>query len=79
MGRRYLSPQLNDGLHQLTSAQILGKIFVGSVYNLSKANLSTRGRSYSHKQTMGALLPLAYLPLSLLALRLQDKTGNPRQ
>jgi hypothetical protein len=44
MGRRYLSPQLNDGLHQLTSAQILGKIFVGSVFNPASAKLSTRGR-----------------------------------
>ena len=43
MGRRYLSPQLNDGLHLLTSAQILGKIFIGSVYILTSANLNTRG------------------------------------
>jgi hypothetical protein len=58
---------------------MLGKIFIGSVYNLSKANLSTRGRSFSQKQTMEVLLPLAYLPYSLLVLHLQDKIGNPRQ
>ena len=43
MGQRYLSPQLNDDLHQLTSVQMLGKIFIGSVYNLASANLNTRG------------------------------------
>ena len=47
MGQRYLSPQLNDGLHQLTSVQILGKIFIGSVYILASANLNTRGGASS--------------------------------
>ena len=47
MGRRYLSLQLNAGLHQLTSVQMLGKIFVGSVYILTSANLNTRGGASS--------------------------------
>ena len=46
MGRGYLSPQLNDGLHQLTSVQMLGKIFIGSVYILASAKLNTRGGGY---------------------------------
>ncbi len=43
MGRRYLSLQLNAGLHQLTSVQMLGKIFVWIVYIHNAENLITRG------------------------------------
>ena len=43
MGRRYLWLQLNDGLHQLTSVQMLGKIFVWSVLIHCAENLITRG------------------------------------
>ena len=79
MGQRYLSPQLNDGLHLFTYAQMLGKIFIGSVYNLASAKLNTRGGDSKHNRTMEALLPLAYLPSSPLMLRPQGKTDNPRQ
>jgi len=79
MGRRYLSLQLNDGLYQLTSVQMLGKIFIGSVYNLASANLNTRGGAPKLNRTMEALLPLAYLPSSPLMLRPQDKIDNPLQ
>ena len=43
MGRRYLWVQLNDDLHQLTSAQMLGKIFLWSVLRHNAENLITRG------------------------------------
>ena len=79
MGRGYLSPQLNDGLHQLTSAQMLGKIFIGSVYNLASAKLNTRGGDSEHNGIMEVLLLLACLPSSPLTFRPQDKTDNPRQ
>ena len=43
MGRGYLSPQLNDDLHQLTCVEILGKILVGSVYIPASTKLITQG------------------------------------
>jgi hypothetical protein len=52
MGQRYLSLQLNDGLHLITSAEILGKIFIGSVYILASANLNTRGASLEATQLL---------------------------
>ena len=47
MGRRYLWPHLGDALHQLTSIQILGKIFIGSVFNPASAKLSTWGAPFT--------------------------------
>ena len=43
MGISWLWLQLNNGLHQLTSAQMLGKIFVWGVLIHNAENLITRG------------------------------------
>ena len=43
MGRGYLWLQLKDDLHQLTSVQMLGKIFLWTVYIHNAENLITRG------------------------------------
>ena len=60
MGRGWLWPQLNDDLHQLTSAQMLGKIFIGSVLIPGAENLITRGdgsslRNSTFKNNRGVL------------------------
>ena len=77
MGRGYLSPQLNDDLHQLTSAQMLGKIFIGSVYNPASAKLNTRGRASGAEQIKEVPPRLLSLASSPLMPRPRDRTHSP--
>jgi hypothetical protein len=79
VGQRYLCPQLKDGLHQLTFVQILGKIFIGTVYNPASAKLSTWGVVFWSPGFKGVLLHSLYLVPNPLGPGFLDNTYNPQQ